>query len=360
MNWEDPIKDVLGQENVMVTARGTSALWLALKVIGPKRLGVIVPANVCEVVVAAIYYAGLQPVYVDVDPIIGNTDVRFLEKVSPSSAGVLIAVHNFGTPLDMEVIGEWARSREILVIEDACNALGARVNGCPIGVFGDAAIYSFGRGKIVDVGCGGVLAARDPALIRECRRLEATLDVWGEAQQRRDSAFQAGLRVLRQHQELKDPVIYQAYFQRYRPALVARAASASPEVIGKSLGGLPANMRVRRERAERYRKTLAHPMIIHRPPSAGEVPWRYVCHLPSMVRDKAVNYLRQHNVPVSTFYPAVDRLFAERPEGLSLQGADRFERSVVNLWLEPGCPEDVVESSSSRLLECLTQADRGQ
>ena len=357
MKSEYQIATALNQENLMVTARGTSALWIALSVLNPNRRGVLVPANVCEVVIAAIYYAGLEPIYIDVDQIIGNFDIRHLEEVDSSEAGVLVAVHNYGSPLQIQAICDWANASDIFVIEDVCNALGAVAQGRLAGLWGDAAIYSFSAAKIVTIGYGGVLSARKAQFIQECRRLEGTLETWGDSQRHRDVAFQACLRTMRQYPELKDPAVYRVLYQRYKPALVARAANGTADMIAEALGNLSANLDVRCQRAEYYREVLTHPVITHRPHQTGDVYWRYICHLPPHLRDGAVRYLRDRDLPISTWYPAVDRLFRERSPHQALPGVDSFEQTVINLWVEPMTSEYMIKNSAKCLLEYLSSSD---
>jgi dTDP-4-amino-4,6-dideoxygalactose transaminase len=355
MNFEKQITSYLSQENFIVTARGTSALWLAMSVLEPTRRGVLVPTNVCEVVIAAILYANLEPIYVDVDPIIGNFDIQHLESSSYNKAGMLIAVHNLGFPLPIQDICNWAHSRDIFVIEDACNALGAVAQGHQVGVLGDAAIYSFGGNKVLDIGYGGALAARDPGFLYACGRLNETLDVLSDHHRRHDAAFQDCLRTLRKHHELKNPAIYRVLYQQYIPTLVARASDEISRMIAQGLKGLTMNLDIRGQRAEYYRESLKHPVIIHRPHQQGEVCWRYICHLPSHLRDGAINYLQSRNLPASKWYPAVDRFFRERPIDFNFPGADSFEQTVINLWVDPSTKDDVVERSSTYLLEYLEQ-----
>lgn len=357
MKTDEQIASYLSQEKILITARGTSALWLILNALKPARQGVLVPANVCEVVIAAIHYAGLQPIYVDVDPIVGNFEVQHLELSPFQDAGIMIAVHNFGSPLLIREICDWAHSHDIFVIEDVCNALGAETQGYQIGSYGDAAIYSFGGSKVVDIGYGGALAVRDPYFFKACCQLETTLDIWGDSQRCRDIAFQECLRTLRKHSELKDPVIYSALYCQYKPALVARAADGTGTLIVERLKDLRENLDIRHKRAQYYRERLNHPAIVHRPRQEGEVCWRYVCHLPVNLRNSAVAYLRERDLPVSTWYPAVDKFFRERPHDCNFPGADSFERTVINLWVDPVVREDVIGRCSTTLLEYLAQAN---
>ena len=144
-------------------------------------------------------------------------------------------------------------------------------------------------------------------------------------------------------------------YQQYKPALVARAAEGVTDKIAEGLKYLPMNLEIRGRRAEFYRESLNHPAVIHRPGYPGEVCWRYVCHLPAHWRDGAIKYLSERNIPVSTWYPAVDRFFRERPDDYHLPGADSFELTVINLWVDPQTKDEVIECSSTYLLEYLTQ-----
>jgi dTDP-4-amino-4,6-dideoxygalactose transaminase len=355
IDYKKQIGAYLPHENLLVTARGTSALWLALSILEPQKRGVLVPANVCEVVIAAILYSDLEPIFVDVDPIIGNIDIHHLESSPFDKAGILIAVHNFGVPLPIHDIYKWAHSHDIFVIEDACNALGAETQGHMVGELGDAAIYSFGSNKILNIGYGGILTARDPFFLHSCNLLAQTLDIYGETQRRRDFAIQDCLRTLRKHPELKDPTIYRVVYENYKSALVARASDKLPKMIAQVLKSLSMNLNIRRRRAESYREHLNHPVIMHPPPQQGEVCWRYICHLPANLRDGAIKYLKDRNLPISSWYPAVDRLFRERPPDYTLPGADSFEQTVINLWVDPSVNEDIVEKSYTYLLEYLIQ-----
>jgi len=315
-----------------------------------------VPTNICEVIIAAILYADLEPVYVDVDPVIGNVSLSHIESCPLDEVGVVIAVHHFGSPLPIADICAWARQHNIFVIEDVCNSLGAVADGRPAGTWGDAAIYSFGPGKILDVGEGGVLAARDSKFLNACYRLENNLDIWGSRQQSRDKAFQACLRTLRLYRELKDPTIYHALYKRYKPALVARSGGDTAIKIATGLKGLCDNLEIRRIRSNYYREYLNHSSILHRPLQSGEVCWRYTCHIEENLRDGAINHLRNCELPVSTWYPAVDKFFRERPDGCRFPGADLFEKRVVNLWVEPPTADEIITRTTSELVQYLEHA----
>ncbi len=91
-------------------------------------------------------------------------DVNSLEKVvSPKCKGLIVS-HLHGQLAPMKEIMEWARSHGIRVVEDACQAHGAMVDGKPAGSWGDAGVFSYGGSKLVSAGRGGAVVTNDPLL----------------------------------------------------------------------------------------------------------------------------------------------------------------------------------------------------
>lgn len=91
-------------------------------------------------------------------------DVNSLEKVvSPKCKGLIVS-HLHGQLAPMKEIMEWARSHGIRVVEDACQAHGAMVDGKPAGSWGDAGVFSYGGSKLVSAGRGGAVVTNDPLI----------------------------------------------------------------------------------------------------------------------------------------------------------------------------------------------------
>ncbi len=142
---------------------GTSALELALRVfgIGPGD-EVITTANTFIATTLAISYTGATPVLVDADPKTYNMDVACLEEALTERTKAVIPVHLYGQPADMGPILGVARKHSLIVIEDACQAHGARYKGKRVGTLGDAAAFSFYPGKNLGAyGDGGAVVTND-------------------------------------------------------------------------------------------------------------------------------------------------------------------------------------------------------
>ena len=127
---------------------GLSALELGMRALG---IGpgdeVITPAHSFIASSSAISFTGATPVWVDVDPVTYNLDPAQLEAAITSRTRAIMPVHLYGQPADMDAILEVAALHELLVVEDACQAHGARYRGRPVGSLGDVGAFSFYPGK---------------------------------------------------------------------------------------------------------------------------------------------------------------------------------------------------------------------
>ena len=142
---------------------GTSALELALRAfdIGPGD-EVITAANSFIASALGISHTGAKPALVDVDPCTYTMDVKAVERAVTPRTKAIIPVHLYGHPAHMDPIRELAEKRRLIVIEDACQAHGARYRGKPAGSLGHAAAFSFYPGKNLGAyGDGGIVVTND-------------------------------------------------------------------------------------------------------------------------------------------------------------------------------------------------------
>jgi len=147
---------------------GTSALELALRAyeIGPGD-EVITAANTFIASALAISHAGATPVLVDVDADTYTIDVAAIEKAVTPRTKAIIPIHLYGHPADMDPILQLAQRHGLVVIEDACQAHGARYKGKRTGSLGHAAAFSFYPGKNLGAyGDGGAVVTSDAAVAK--------------------------------------------------------------------------------------------------------------------------------------------------------------------------------------------------
>lgn len=145
-------------ENVRATTfnSGRSALYAVLLAFG---IGggdeVIVQAFTCVAVPNAVIWTGATPIYADIDESL-NISVTDIEKKITKKTKAIIVQHTLGTPANLNAIAPLARKYNLFIIEDCAHSLGALYNGKKVGSIGDAAIFSFGRDKIVSSVFGGL------------------------------------------------------------------------------------------------------------------------------------------------------------------------------------------------------------
>lgn len=171
--FEEEFAAYCGVRHAIGVDSGTSALELALRAwdVGPGD-EVITAANTFVATAFAISQVGATPVLVDVEPATYNLDVRYLGAACTPKTRAIIPVHLYGRPADMDPILALARARNLLVIEDACQAHGARYKGRRTGSLGHAAAFSFYPSKNLGAcGDGGMVVTDDATVAERIRWL---------------------------------------------------------------------------------------------------------------------------------------------------------------------------------------------
>src|SRR5262252_4196849 len=162
-----------GADECIALNSGTSALHLALLAagIGPGDEVITVPFTFVASV-AAVLYTGARPVLVDIDPRSFTIDAAAIEAVITPSTKAILPVHLYGQPADMDPIMEVARRHELVVIEDAAQAHGAKYKGHPVGSIGDMTCFSFYPTKNLGAyGEGGAVTTNNAKFARAIRML---------------------------------------------------------------------------------------------------------------------------------------------------------------------------------------------
>jgi dTDP-4-amino-4,6-dideoxygalactose transaminase len=182
---------------------GTSALELSLRAldVGPGD-EVIVPANSFIASASAISFTGATPVFIDVNPASYNIDTQQIaQHITPRTKAIL-PVHLYGQPADMDPIMEMAERYGLFVVEDACQAHGARYKERRVGTIGHVAAFSFYPGKNLGAyGDGGAIVTNDPSIanrlriLRNCGQSEKYHHVYPAYNRRLDTLQAAILRV---------------------------------------------------------------------------------------------------------------------------------------------------------------------
>ena len=157
----------------MGVGNGLDALMLALKALNVGEGDeVIVPANTYIATALAVTYVGATPILVEPDIKTFNIDPGKIEEAVTEKTKVIMPVHLYGQPCDMNPIMEIAKKYSLYVVEDCAQAHGATYKGKLIGTFGDASGFSFYPGKNLGaLGDAGATVSNNKDLIKRIRAL---------------------------------------------------------------------------------------------------------------------------------------------------------------------------------------------
>jgi perosamine synthetase len=314
--FEHALADAVGTAHAAAVSSGTAALHVAVHALdlGPGD-EVIVPAYTFPATANAVELAGATAVLVDVDADTFLIDPAAVAAAVTPRTRAVMAVHLFGRPVEWEAL-QTAVPQDVLLIEDAAGALGARYRGTPCGALGTLACFSFHPRKIVTTGEGGAVTTDEDALDAAVRRLRH--HGWAAPGEMPSPAF------------------------NYRLPDVL-CAMGTPQ-----LEQLEALLQARERIARSYTDRLEH---FVQTPAAAEGDrhgWQaFVIQLDR--RDEALAALRAARIEAQIGTWAIHRLAAYRSRG-SFPGADRaFERALALPF-----HSQLTDSELDRVAEVLT------
>ena len=164
------LKIVTQNKSVFLFDSGRTSLYFLLKSLDiTKGDEVILQAFTCSVVPGTILQAYGTPIFVDIDSTF-NLDSSLLEKSITKKTKAVIIQHTFGTPAQIDNIKTICQKHKIFLIEDCAHGFGNTYQNKPLGSFGDAAIFSFGRDKVISGIWGGALATNNSVLAAKIKK----------------------------------------------------------------------------------------------------------------------------------------------------------------------------------------------
>jgi dTDP-4-amino-4,6-dideoxygalactose transaminase len=175
--FEREFADYVGAKYALTLTSGTVALHAAVSALG---IGpgdeVLVPAYTWIATAAAPALAGAIPVLVDINETLTMDPAAIEAKITKHTKAIM-PVHMMNAPCDMDAIMAIAKRHNLLVIEDAAQAVGVRYKGRMCGSFGDIGVYSFNQHKNMTIGEGGAVVTNDKALYNRLMNFH-DLGIW--------------------------------------------------------------------------------------------------------------------------------------------------------------------------------------
>lgn len=314
-SFESEVAAYLGAPYAIGCGTGTDALVLALLAAGVGRGDEVVTTPFSFIATAgAIAWIGAKPVFVDIDPLTYNLDPARIESALTPRTRAILPVHLFGLSADLKPILDLASRKGIAVVEDACQAIGARYHGRAVGTWGDSGCFSFFPTKnLGGAGEGGLITTNSA-----------------------ESAERIGM--LRVHGSKR----------RYYHDILgtnSRLDALQAAILRVKLRHLDAWADGRQRRAERYRSLFAEAALTDRlvlpaPPSSDYIHVYNQFTIRVKERDALRDYLSQHRIPSEVYYPLCIHLqpafahLGHKPGEFPI--AERASQEVLSL---PAYPE---------------------
>ncbi len=161
--FEQAVAEHLRVKHAVAVSSCTTGLMLTYQALGLTG-DVVVPSFTFMATVSAMIWAGLRPVYADVDPETTNLNPMAAEAAITPNTSAIVAVHNFGNPADIDALQNVADRHGLRLIFDAAHGFGTLYQGMPVGSQGDAQIYSLSPTKLLIAGEGGIIATNNAEL----------------------------------------------------------------------------------------------------------------------------------------------------------------------------------------------------
>lgn len=342
--FEDAFAETVGARHAIAVSSGTAALHAAAFAggLGPGAEAVTSPLTFVATANCALYQ-GARPVFADVSPDTLNLDPDQVASQLTERTRALLPVDYGGHAAELDAFAALADRHGLVVIEDACHALGAEYRGRPVGSLAHMTVFSFHPVKHITTGEGGIVTTDDPQLARRLR-LFRNHGIDSDARQRQQEAtWVYGMVALGYNYRLTD---------------VQCALGLS------QLAKLGRWVERRRAIATRYSAALADIPEVELP---QVLPWcrpswhlyvvRLRLELLAVGRMEVFRALRAENIGVNVHYPLVPRHPYYQELGYSSDGlpvAEREQSRLLSLPIFPAMSDGDVDDVAEGIRKVVT------
>ena len=325
-DFENLIKDYLGVKYCVTFNSGGSALHALMLAYG-YQLGdeIIVPSFTFLGTAYAPLYVGAKPIFADIEPDTYGLDPEDVKEKITSRTKAILPIHYGGAPCKIEALREIASDHDLVFLEDAAEAFGAKEGGKLLGTFGDSSIFSFCQNKVFTTAEGGCIVTDNDELWRRLGYLVS----YGK--EKKGDSFTANLGT---------DYVTLGYSWRLSTILAALGISQIKKV--EKL------IKMRREKAELYNKHLGGLHQIRVPRDKGEsysVYQLYTIRLTdeNYSRNSLQEYLTKKGILSKIYFDPIHEYSIFKNlgyEGIDLPNTDKISSEVLSLPIYPHMTQD--------------------
>ena len=161
IKFYNSLKLMFSVKDLFITNSAREALFLTLKSLLNEGDEIIVPAFTCNVLIGVFEKAKVKPIYADVNLDSLNMELDNIIPLINNKTRAILVTHQFGFPCNTTEIVRFFKGKNILIIEDAAAAFGARYKNELVGTLGDVGIFSLDKNKVISAIYGGIIIAKE-------------------------------------------------------------------------------------------------------------------------------------------------------------------------------------------------------
>jgi dTDP-4-amino-4,6-dideoxygalactose transaminase len=328
--FEDKFAKFCKSQHCIGVGNGTDALSIAMKALGIGRGDeVITAANSFIATSEAITLTGAKVIFLDCHPDTYNINVDLIEEKITDKTKAIIPVHLYGQPADMGPIRKIAEKYHLKIIEDAAQAHGAEYHGEIVGTLGEVACFSFYPGKNLGAyGDAGAIVTKDPEIAAKCR-------------------------MIANHGRLSK-------YDHELEGVNSRLDGIQAAILEVKLNYLKEWTKKRRQNAYLYNAYLEQSGVIipSELDNISAVYHLYVIRVPTEMRQKLQNYLKEKGISSGIHYPiALPNLKAYRYLGYNSTDypfASEYQNQILSLPMYPELNEEQIRYISETVREVIS------
>jgi dTDP-4-amino-4,6-dideoxygalactose transaminase len=301
--FEKEFAEYIGVKHAISVGNGTDSLVIALKSLGIGNGDEVITTPFTFFATAeAISAVGAKPVFVDVEKDTFNIDPMKIEEKITNNTKAIMPVHIFGQSAKMDEINEIAKKHNLKVIEDACQAVGAKYKNRNIGTLGDVACFSFFPTK--NLGCagdGGMIVTSDDNIATIARALRTHGS--GENGQKAYNLLNNIEEEVKSASHADDTVYNPLKYYNYLIGFNTRLDAIQGAILRIKLPHLDKWNEKRRQIAEIYDEKLKDTELVTPVIKSENEPVYHMYILQSEDREAILNKLREKGVATGVYYP---------------------------------------------------------
>lgn len=334
---EDRLSGISGFEHSVLTGSGTTAIWALLSAYGFRGKLIAIPDNTCPSILMAILFSGNEPYYLDIDAGSGCIDSNKFSGVFSPDIAAVIYPYMYGQNTDISGVAACCRKKKWVLIADYAQAFGIQAMKESAGI--DAAILSFGTGKIIEAGHGGAVQVKSTGLKKRIDKILGS-DKYLESEPANLSptfsqVYKFFYNNVRPEGFRHFRGAFRELFKSYRNDFLVRLDSRYLGRIDSGLNDCCSNLDRRSWLADEFQSLFSGvPGIKCMKQPKGSVQWRYNIFLKKDVRDALLKEMLSKRFPVSSWFSPLSYIYPSVQDGLPRRTSKYFADTILNLWLD--------------------------